>query len=234
MTEPTPTQVRGTYQQKITSNGRKLNLRTSNYHTHNGLKIFSNEKDEKFMVIPVDDWLRKQLMTLEDFVTSSVTIPSDVPREDQFIYKPLHLGESILINISTWCKYFKFEENKGAYVFLKNYTHFDKGVYNVNIEASHVYIGPHKGGQHYSLSLRINQIVYKEDQDYSLPNIDTSFLNELLSEPSEPIKKRKKPSKVDTPKADTSKTEATKVDTVKNKKNKLKTSKPSDSLFTKN
>ena len=206
MSEPTPAKVRGSYKQAIKSNGQKLTLQTSNYHTHSGLKIFSNEKDEKCILIPVDEWLLKQLTTVEEFITSNTTIPSDVSKDEPFIYKPLLLGASVLISVSHWCKYFKYDESRGAYMLLKNYSHFDKGTFNVNIEVSHVFIGPHKGGQHYSASLRVIQIVYKEDQEYDLPQVDSSFLNEVLSEADVIVKKKKK-----SPKPETLKTRKTKV-----------------------
>ena len=208
LSEPTPAQVRGTYRQAIKSNGQKLTLQTSSYHTHSGLKIFSNEKDEKCILIPVDDWLLKQLTTIEEFITSNTSIPADVSSDGPFIYKPLHLGSSMLISVSNWCKYFKYDETRGAYVLLKNYSHFDKGTFNVNIEVSHVFIGPHKGGQHYSASLRVVQVVYKEEQDYDLPQVDSSFLNEVLSETDDCPKKKK--------------TKSLKIGTLKNKKNKSK------------
>ena len=38
---------------------------------------------------------------------------------------------------------------------------FGPGFYSVTIDVSHVYIGPHKNGEHFSLNLRVSQITYQ-------------------------------------------------------------------------
>ena len=161
-------------------------LQTSSIDTDSGLTIFSHENDNKSICIPIDDWLRTQLTTIEKFIISNVTIPSDVrrPNGGVYLYKPLWLHDKMLISLSKWCRFFKFDSEKGAYLRQDQFVPFLKGSYNVNIEVSHVYIGPHKAGQTFSVSLRVTQVVYREESD-ALQSIDTDFLDDLSPKDSE-------------------------------------------------
>ena len=186
LSEPIPEKVPSTYRQNIKSNGRKLVLQTSNFHCETGLSIFSNARDVKSICIPVDDWLRTQLTTIEKFILTKVCIPNDVPKPEGgvYLYKPLWLRDRMLITLSKWCRFFKFDASKGAYFPVEQFLPFNKGLANANIEVSHVFIGPHKGGHTFSLSLRVSQIIFKEEE-VLFETISSSFLDDLTRKDSE-------------------------------------------------
>jgi hypothetical protein len=96
---------------------------------------------------------------------SNVTIPPDVARaaNGNYIFKPFLDSDTMLVTMSQWCKFYKYDEVKAAYVEVSGYVPFEKGEFNVGIDVSHVYIGPHRGGHQFSLSLRVYQIIYKEE-----------------------------------------------------------------------
>ena len=197
LTEPTPDKVPAAYKQLVKINGERAILQTANYRTNSGLHFYCN-KEMKALIVPVDTWLRTQLSTLEKAAMMKVTIPPDVPKakEGVYVYKPLPSRDSLLLTVSKWCKYFKYDKSKGGYELLKDFIPFEKGQYNVNIEISHVYIGPHKGGQNFSLSLRISQILYKEDEKESDFQLDDEILTRVLaSDPSETSPQKKKAGK---------------------------------------
>ena len=184
-------------------------LQTTNYHTDSGLFFYYKQSEMKALAVPVDDWLRTQLLTIEKAVITKVNIPLDVlkSKEGTYVYRPLLLRDTFFVTVSKWCKYFKFDKTKGGYVLLEEFVPFEKGQYNVNIEVSHVYIGPHKGGQNFSLSLRISQIMYKEDEKESEFQLDEDILTSVLSSTpigETPQKKKKTEKRVKKPKTKTS------------------------------
>ena len=182
LTNPTPEKVPSSYKQLIRVNGEKVILQTANYQTKSGLLFYCNRNEMKALAVPVDDWLREQLTNIEKAVMTKVTIPPDVPKskEGAYVYRPLILRDTLFLSVSKWCRYFKFDSSKGGYTVLENFVPFEKGQYNVNIEVSHVYIGPHKGGQNFSLSLRITQIMYKEEEKSSEFHLDDEILARVL------------------------------------------------------
>ena len=194
LTEPIPEKVPASYKQLVKINGEKAILQTSNYYTSSGLLFYCNHSTMKALAVPMDMWLRTQLTTIERAVMNKVTVPSDVPKskEGAYVFKPLLLRDTLLITVSKWCKFFKFDKSKGAYVLLDDFVPFEKGQYNVNIEVSHVYIGPHKGGQNFSLSLRITQVMYREDETTEFQLDDDILTRVLCSEPLEETVSEKK------------------------------------------
>ena len=195
LTEPTPDKVPASYKQLVKINGEKVILQTSNYYTNAGLLFYCNHNEMKALAVPVDTWLRTQLTALEKAVMTKVTIPPDVPRskEGAYVYKPLLMRDTLFLSVSKWCKYFKYEKSKGAYMLLDNFESFERGHYNVNIEVAHVYIGPHKGSQNFSLSLRITQVMYREDDSEEF-HLDEEILTRVLSSspPEETVVEKKK------------------------------------------
>ena len=164
---PIKDKVPASYTQYIRINGRRVALQTSLYHTKAGLFFYCAKNQGKCLRVPLDDWLRQQLLNIEKDVMMKVSIPDDVPKskEGTYVYKPLYLGDSMLITVSKFCRYFKYDKSQGGYVFLDEFEPFNVGQYNVNIDVSHVYIGPHKGGQNFSLSLMVTEITYKADEE---------------------------------------------------------------------
>ena len=201
LSAPIPdSKVKGSYKQFIRANDHKLIFQTSNYDTRNGIRVFNKTGANKFVSIPVDDWLASNLTFIERFVMTNVTIPDDAPKAkegSQGFKSLLAQKEAINITISKWCKYFKFDDDKGIYVPVEDLSAFEKGFYNVNIEASHVYIGPHKDGQNYSLSLFVTQILYKEVATEVEMEMERAFEIMMPVGPMEPEsgkKRKKKPS----------------------------------------
>ena len=169
-------------------------LQTANHHTDSGLFFCCKQNQLKALSVPVDDWLRTQLSTIEKAVMTKVNVPLDVlkSKEGAYVYRPLLLKDSLLVTVSKWCKYFRFDKSRGAYELLEDFVPFVKGQYSVNIEASHVYIGPHRGGQNFSLSLRVSQIMYKEDEQESNFQLDEEILTRVLSSAASQTCSRKK------------------------------------------
>ena len=194
LTDPTPEKVPASYKQLLRANGEKVILQTANHHTDSGLFFYCKQPNMKALSVPLDDWLRTQLSTIEKAVMMKVNIPLDVPKskEGAYVYRPLLLKDSLLVTVSKWCKYFKFDKSRGAYELVEKFVPFVKGQYSVNIEVSHVYIGPHKGGQNFSLSLRVSQIMYKEDEQESNFQLDEEIFTQVLSSPVSQTCSRKK------------------------------------------
>ena len=195
LTEPTPDKVPASYKQLVKFKGGKLILQTANYYTSSGLLFYCNHGEMKALAVPVDEWLRTELTTIEKAVLAKVTIPPDVPKskEGAYVYKPLQMRDNLFLTVSKFCKYLKYVKSKGAYILLDNFEAFERGQYNVDIEVAHVYIGPHKGGQNFSLSLRITQIMYREDDTADF-HLDEEILNRVLSSPplEETVPEKKK------------------------------------------
>lgn len=186
---PIPDKVPASYRQNIHINGHKVLIQTSTYHTNSGISMFHFKVDQPCMLVPVDDWLRSQLSVIQNFVVSHVSIPADVPqtKEGTYSFKSLVEQTSLLISLSKWCRIFKFDASKGTYERVENFTQFGKGTFSATLEISHVYIGPHKNGNNFSLSLRVKELVYNEEKQED----DNILLNELLAAEVEVEKKAK-------------------------------------------
>ena len=163
LSQPSPKEVRAsgcrTYRQYLSCNKNKLVLQTPDFQ-HRGLAIRTNNT-LRSVCIPVEPWLRSQLDEIEKFVKDNVKIPNDVVESmgDPPKYKSLWSGENMYITISQWCSFFRGSDR--GYEQLPADSHFGDGTYNINIEVPYVYIGPHKDGSSFSLTLRVVQIVYK-------------------------------------------------------------------------
>ena len=160
---PSADKVPNSYRQIIKSQGRKLVIQTSEHFTETGLRFYSKGTGNWCVCVPLDDWLRSQLLLIQNFVQANVAIPQECVGDKPIIFKGLSLhGDSILMSVSHWCRFFKYVSEKGLYLTTPNCEDFAGGNYTLNVEVSHVYIGPHKNGETYSISLRVSQITYKE------------------------------------------------------------------------
>ena len=166
------------YRQFINYHGMKVVLLTPNFQLES-LKMRSH-KGVQSALIPVESWLREQLNILERFVVDNVSIPEDVPKPTgiQTLYKSLWGSKNMYITLSKWCNFFQFKEGSGGYEPLTSSSNFGRGTYNVSIEVPYVYIGPHKDGHCYSLTLRIVQVVYKPDLIPSTPSPVTQSITD--------------------------------------------------------
>ena len=112
--------------------------------------------------VPVNSWLRTQLDKVEQFVQENIDVESlpSRPKKADFIYKPLWRGERMFIGVSPCCSFLRFNSLTHGYDMVDRESMQGKGTYNITVEAPYVFIGPHKNGQNYSLSLDIVQMAF--------------------------------------------------------------------------
>ena len=119
-------------------------------------------------LIPIDAWIRQQLNVAEKFATQNVANHSADPTQNM-IYKRLWDGDMMFIRVASWCQIFRKNTESGQYeaVDLKA---LGRGTYNITIEVPYIFIGPHKNGEDFSLTLRIIQIAFDpEVEDKARP-----------------------------------------------------------------
>ena len=112
------------------------------------------------VLIPVNEWLRKQLNTLEQYIQQHVAV-KDISSSKELLYRPLWGGENMYLRVAKWCNVLRQNTATGSYDSIPINTPLGPGSYNVTIEVPYVYIGPHKNGEDFSLSISVVQIVYK-------------------------------------------------------------------------
>ena len=120
-------------------------------------------------LIPIDAWIRQQLNVAEKFATQNVANLSVDPTQNM-IYKRLWDGDMMFIRVASWCQIFRKNTESGQYeaVDLKA---LGRGTYNITIEVPYIFIGPHKNGEDFSLTLRIIQIAFD-------PEVHEHFIRE--------------------------------------------------------
>ena len=150
--EAVKSEVSDTYKIKLKSNGQRVIIKIPNFYTDNPMKILSTG-NLTAALIPLDVVTRTKLSEIDRFVQENVV---------STLYKPIWKGESICINFSRRCKYEKLLNN-GSRQEMLNET-LGCGRYSIAIQASHVYIGPHKGGQTYSVALHIVELLYEPEE----------------------------------------------------------------------
>ena len=164
LSEPRPKEVCqegcNTYRQFITCNGQKLVIQTPDFEED---RLYSRSKNDlRSLNIPVSAWVREQLNLLEKFVEENVTIPEDVKKAlGEPKYKELWDRERMYIGASNWCKYYRCEGNSFDAKPVSPDSWFGHGTYKFYIEVPYVYIGPHKNGSSFSLTLRIVEVIHK-------------------------------------------------------------------------
>ena len=128
-----------------------------------GLISRKDERNSVSLMLPVAPWMRQQLDKLENYVQTHVTIPAtcDVTHSG-VLYKPLWSRDKMFISVSRWCQLFIMNDETQAYERADvSQTKFVPGTYFVSVEAPYIYMGPHKQGETYSLTLRVVQILYQ-------------------------------------------------------------------------
>ena len=161
-------EVSNTYKQYLRVGGQRVNVRVPEFFRKTGLKFFVNSKVTSVLV-PLEDELKTTLGYIDSFVKENVKSEK---------YKPLWLKDAMCINVSSWCQYQQVNPD-GSRTPITSETFLGRGHYSMLIQASHAYVGPHKGGETYSLSLHVVQITYK-------PVDDLMELIETLSTDFEP------------------------------------------------
>ena len=148
------------YRQYLRHRGTKLVLLTPNYESA-GL-VFQTHGENKSVLVNIPPKLRSTLNVVEDFVTRNVTLPANAvtPSQNGSFYKSLWPAENVMITLSRWCKIYQLNYETEAYEMVPPDGPFGRGFYQFSFEVPYVYIGPHKEGQSFSLTLRVVQIVF--------------------------------------------------------------------------
>lgn len=150
------------HRQYLSYQNGKLQLLTPNFQSQ-GLKLKENGSDFSVLV-PVLPWLRNQLNMVETFAERNVSFTSHtLSTNDTLIYKPLWGGDMVYVQVSRWCQIFRKNLETGTYDIVDLKTSLGRGTYSITIEVPHVYIGPHKNGENYSLSTRVVQITFEPE-----------------------------------------------------------------------
>ena len=150
-------------------NGR-LQLLTPNFHSF-GLRLNANG-DDYSVLVPIDPWLRQQFNVTETFMRKHIAEQTEGPLHNA-VYKPLWDGNMMYVRVARWCQIYQQNMETGQYsvVDLKS---LGRGTYNITIEVSYLFIGPHKNGEDCSLTVRIIQITCQPDsQKPVMPPPDT-------------------------------------------------------------
>ena len=161
---PRPEKVRKdgfpSYRSTIYHYGQKLVIKTPEVEYH-GLQTRMTNGAQS-LTVPIDSWTRNQLNTLESFVQCNVVIPDDVlaPAGSSRDYRPLWPYPMTFIICSQWCNYYWKNPETGMCLSVSPEQLTQPGLFSFSIEAPFVYIGPHKSGERYSLSLRLLQVTY--------------------------------------------------------------------------
>ena len=153
VTEPIMDQARGTSRRYLKLFDRRVLVQVPEFFREAGLKFLMKDNMTSVLV-PLDDGTRATLQTIEQFVQEKVAGK----------YKPLWLKDAMYVNVSKWCEYVQMNDDN-TQTPLQPGTFLGKGFYSLIINPSNVYIGPHKGGETHSMSLRITRITYRPAQD---------------------------------------------------------------------
>ena len=191
LSEPVTNEASKTSKQYLKLHGKRVLIAVPEFFRDTGLN-FKMKGNISSVLIPLDDSTRKSLSTVETFVKNNVKSEK---------YKPLWLNEAMYVNVSQWCNYQKMN-NDGARSPIETGTLLGKGFYSMYIHASHVYIGPHKNGETFSLSLHVVEITYKPTED--IMDLIESLSDDFNGAPSassnqlakpEPVKRKKRTSR---------------------------------------
>lgn len=154
LSQPVRNEVSNTSKQYLKLHGRRVLVSVPEFYRDNGLHFTINGNITS-VLFPLDDHTRKTLGVIEGFVKANVQSER---------YKPLWLGDNMYCNVSQWCQY-ECINSDGTRSAIQPGTVLGKGYYSMMIHASHVYIGPHRGGETFSVSLHVVNITYKEGSE---------------------------------------------------------------------
>ena len=162
------------YRSTIHHYGQKLVIKTPDVEYH-GLQT-RKLKGSCSLTVPIDSWTRHQLNVLECFVQNNVVIPDDVlaPTDSSRDYRPMWPYPVTFIICSQWCNFYWRNPETGMCLSVSPEHLTQPGLFSFSIEVPYVFIGPHKGGERFSLSLRLLQVTYTplsrtEPQPQALP-----------------------------------------------------------------
>ena len=166
------------YRQSISYQGVNLQLMVSN--------VIMDELPRKdfgkcvSFRLPITEWLRKQLDIIEEFVGENVdlaSLPESVANKT-YVYKPLWRGPQMYVTVSPHCTFHCVDNATGELQSSSLSNMCGKGTYTFTLSVPHIYIGPHKKGEDYSLSLEIVQMIF-------YPFVEPAVI------PKKPVKRRR-------------------------------------------
>lgn len=158
------------YKQSIKLGGRPLDIQTPHCFLEHGLKMLIQE-NMTAVLVPLDEATKTSLRTVEKFVVKHVNSQK---------YKQLPLNnDTMFVNVSKWCAYEKASDS-GFSDMIPPGTFMGPGTYSLKLRVSHVYVGPHRGGETFSLSLHVLKITYMPKQDDAIVDNDIMSLFEEL------------------------------------------------------
>ena len=128
-----------------------------------GLLFSSVNGNMKSILVPINPMLRTTLNVVENFVAHNVALPADAVNQSHTgsLYKPLWSSEWMRITVSNWCSYYRLNYDTAMYESVQPDSVFGKGFYQIIFEVPYIYIGPHKEGQSFSLTLRVVQVLFQ-------------------------------------------------------------------------
>ena len=163
------------FKQDLRYQGLPLTLQTASIPTEE-IKMYQNDFG-KYVSLPVDQWLRKQFNTIEEFVIANLSIPSVLSEEWKAVkdtdtpYKPVWDGSHVYIPLSNWCSFVQQDAKSESRII--NISDIKEGVVNVNISVLGVYYACHKDNKLASLSMFVQSLIY-------IPK--TSVIDDILDE----------------------------------------------------
>ena len=177
--QPEHNEVSGAETRKITFRGSRLLIKTPGFFRKAGLKFTINPKNVSVLV-PLDEGTRQSLRTVEEFVKTQVAGER---------YKPLFLGNAFYVNVSRFCKYEQVMSD-GKIQILDEDTFMGSGDYVITLHVSHCYIGPHKGGETFSVSLQVSGILHRprveteDDEEEDVMDLIESLTQDINAHPT--------------------------------------------------
>ena len=120
------------------------------------------------IILPVSSWLRHQFNILDLFALEVVTVPDDLRRHWQAkenMYKAIYNGKNICVKLSQFCRFTQTVDGQVVDVPCNPRPRFGHGRYSYTLEIPSFYMGPHKAGEMYSLTMFINRVHFE-----SIPN----------------------------------------------------------------
>ena len=165
------------FKQPLKYNEKRLQLNTGPIPSSE-LKFSSNDYG-KCVLLPVSQWLRQQLDTIEDFVIANIAIPPSLlpwnaRDENDTPYKKIWEGKTLYLALSNWSKFFRQDSGNLTEIQLGE---LGDGTYQMWINIEGVYFGPHKDNKLASITMRIQQILYEP----TVENVD-AIIDEFLSQ----------------------------------------------------
>ena len=153
--DPLPDDVSDTpYKVPLKLDGQLVTFDTHEWEDLFGVKVYAGSNG-RCVIINVSPQLQKILDELEERVKELLPLKA--------VYKPLHKGSEMVLPLSHYIRYYTYNDKFERKMLSLNtqLQKFGPGKFVYELCASHVYFGPHQGGETCSLSLQISAINWK-------------------------------------------------------------------------